>query len=81
MQETLVILVWNLAAVLAMMIAGWVVSLIYRNVTIVDSLWGLGFVLIAWMTFLMSDGYTGRKMLIAALLTVWGLRLTPGGNF
>ena len=30
-----------------MMIIGWTISLLYRNVTVVDSLWGLGFVLIA----------------------------------
>jgi steroid 5-alpha reductase family enzyme len=69
-------MVWNLAAVAAMMITGWLVSLIYRNVTIVDSLWGLGFVLITWLTCLMSDGYWGRKMLIAILVTMWGLRLS-----
>ena len=62
---------WNLAAVAAMMLIGWCVSLLYRNVTIVDSLWGLGFVLIAWLTYVMSDGYWGRKMLLAVLVTLY----------
>jgi steroid 5-alpha reductase family enzyme len=69
-------MLWNLGAVAALMIAGWIVSLIYRNVTIVDSLWGAGFVLIAWLTFGMSDGYWGRSLLIALLVTLWGLRLS-----
>jgi steroid 5-alpha reductase family enzyme len=66
----------NLAAVTLLMIGGWLFSLLRRNVTIVDSLWGLGFVLIAWMTFGMADGYWLRKLLLAATVTLWGLRLS-----
>ena len=75
MQLSLNIMLWNLAAVAALMIIGWIVSLVYRNVTIIDSLWGLGFILIAWLTFLMSDGFWGRNFLIALLVSLWGLRL------
>jgi len=67
---------WNLAAVFVMMIIGWLISLRYRNVSIVDSLWGLGFVLIAWITFFLADGFSGRKTLILILTTVWGMRLS-----
>jgi steroid 5-alpha reductase family enzyme len=76
MQSSLTIMGWNLAAVAALMICGWLVSIAHRNVTIVDSLWGLGFVLIAWLTFFLSDGFWTRKMLIAVLVTLWGLRLS-----
>lgn len=76
MQSSLTIMGWNLAAVTALMICGWLVSIAHRNVTIVDSLWGLGFVLIAWLTFFLSDGFWTRKMLIAVLVTLWGLRLS-----
>ena len=76
MQSSLTIMGWNLAAVTALMICGWFISLAHRNVTIVDSLWGLGFVLIAWLTFFLSDGFWTRKMLIAVLVTLWGLRLS-----
>lgn len=65
----------TLSAVLAMMGLGWIFSLIQRNVTVVDTLWGIGFVLIAWISFLMSDGYTGRKLLLTLLTTAWGARL------
>jgi steroid 5-alpha reductase family enzyme len=75
MFDTLAIMGWNLAAVSAVMIVGWLISLACKNVTIVDSLWGLGFVLIAWLTFFMADGYYGRQVLIVALVTAWGLRL------
>ena len=76
MQDLITIMVWNLAAVSTMMIIGWLVSVYRKNVTIVDSLWGLGFVIIAWITFFHADGYIGRKLLIASAVTLWGLRLS-----
>jgi steroid 5-alpha reductase family enzyme len=76
MQTIITIIGWNFVAVVAMMIIGWLISLRYRNVTIVDSLWGLGFVLIVWITFFLSNGFSGRKALIAILVTVWGMRLS-----
>ena len=66
----------NLAAVTAMMLLGWIVSLVVKKVTLVDSLWGLGFVLIAWLTFSASDGHYLRKMLLVGLTTAWGVRLS-----
>lgn len=66
----------NLLAVVMLMVVGWVFSVHRRNVTIVDSLWGMGFVLIAWLTWFQADGYWGRKLLIALLTTIWGQRLT-----
>ena len=76
-METLIhIMGWNFAAVLAMMICGWFISLAYKNVTVVDSLWGLGFVIIAWTTFTLAEGFVGRRLLIAVLVSLWGLRLT-----
>lgn len=75
-MDVITILTINFMAVLGMMLLGWSISLIYRNVTIVDSLWGLGFVLIAWLTFSMAEGYYGRKILITLLVTLWGLRLS-----
>jgi steroid 5-alpha reductase family enzyme len=65
----------NLMAVMAMMFAVWILSLIKRDASIVDVFWGLGFVVVAWLTFLRADGYLGRKVLITVLTTLWGLRL------
>ena len=66
---------WNLALIWALMTVAWTVSLAIRNVTIVDSLWGLGFVLLAWTTFLAADGAQARGLLLCGLVTVWGIRL------
>lgn len=75
METLITIFGWNFAAVVAMMICGWFISLVFKNVTVVDSLWGLGFVMIAWITFAMAEGFIGRKLLIAILISLWGLRL------
>ena len=76
MQTAIANMGWNLLAVFLMMVIGWLISLRYRNVTIVDSLWGLGFVLIAWITFLLSEGFIGRRLLIVVLVSLWGIRLS-----
>jgi steroid 5-alpha reductase family enzyme len=71
-----VIFFYTLAAVTAMMVLGWMVSLLRSNVTLADSLWGLGFILIAVMCYRLGDGYMGRKLLLLLLVTAWGLRLS-----
>jgi len=76
MEHLIFIFSLNLAAVILMMTIGWLISLVLKNVTVVDSLWGLGFVMIAWTTFFLTDGFWGRKLLIAMLVTFWGLRLS-----
>ncbi|MHC1781405.1 MAG: DUF1295 domain-containing protein [Anaerolineaceae bacterium] len=63
--------------ILAMMTALWLLSLLLKNSSIVDIFWGLGFVVTAWVYFaLTSDGFAGRKFLLVALATIWGLRLS-----
>ncbi len=63
--------------VLCFMVILWLVSLALKNSSIVDIFWGTGFVLIAWLTFvLFPEGYLPRKILSVALVTIWGLRLS-----
>ncbi len=76
MGNELIIFFWNLAAVGGLMTLGWLVSLAIRNVTVVDSLWGLGFILIAWLSFILAEAGPGRSLLLCLLTTVWGLRLS-----
>ena len=54
----------------------WLVSIIIKNVSIVDLFWGFGFVLTAGFYFLKTDGFEPRKTLILALVAIWGLRLS-----
>jgi steroid 5-alpha reductase family enzyme len=69
------ILLFNLCAVIVFMVCVWLVSVAKEDASIVDIVWGLGFVLLAWLTFGRSHGYFGRKLLILILVTLWGLRL------
>jgi steroid 5-alpha reductase family enzyme len=69
--------VWlvGLGTVSALMVATWVVSLIRRDASIVDRVWGLTFVLAAWTYAHFADPPTPRTWLVLALVTIWGLRL------
>lgn len=69
------LLLWNFVAVMGLMTAVWVLSVAIRNASIADTFWGVGFVLVAWITFFGADGYLGRKLLITFTVTAWGLRL------
>src|SRR5665811_1170931 len=64
------------AAVAASMFLTWTVSLIVKDASIVDIVWGLGFVLVAWTVTLGLEDRSARAVLLVALTTVWGLRLT-----
>jgi steroid 5-alpha reductase family enzyme len=59
-----------------LMVGTWVVSLALKNASIVDIVWGLGFVLVAWAVRLrVDDGLAARQNLLVAMTTLWGLRL------
>jgi steroid 5-alpha reductase family enzyme len=54
----------------------WLVSLILRDASIIDSFWGLGYVGSYWLFAALSPHDLGpRQLLLGALLTIWGLRL------
>lgn len=76
MNNIINMLLINLGAVALLEIAGWLISLKRKNVTIADSLWGVGFIIIAWLTFFQGDGFLWRKVIITAVVTIWGLRLS-----
>jgi len=58
-----------------LMFATWVVSLIVKNASIVDVVWGLGFVAVSWMVAARVDGNVDRQFLLVAMTTLWGVRL------
>ncbi len=69
------LLVVNAGVIFAMMVALWLVSLSRQDVSIVDIFWGLGFVLVAWITCLGTEAASARKWWLTLLTTLWGLRL------
>jgi steroid 5-alpha reductase family enzyme len=54
----------------------WVLSVIIKNVSIVDLFWGMGFVIVNVFYFLMSEDIQPRKVLLLVLVSIWGLRLS-----
>lgn len=66
----------NAAAIFVLVTGLWAVSVAVRDTSIIDIFWGFGFVVVAWVTFLVADGSDGYRWLLAVLTTLWGLRLT-----
>jgi steroid 5-alpha reductase family enzyme len=63
------------AVVVALMALLWRVSLARADASIVDIAWGPGFAAIAVVAALVGDGVPQRRWLVAALTSLWGLRL------
>jgi steroid 5-alpha reductase family enzyme len=53
----------------------WLLSLPLKNSSIVDPFWGPGFAVVAWTAYLLADDPGGRGVLVASLVSAWGLRL------
>ncbi len=67
---------WAGTALLLVATAFWLVSLIKDDVSIVDSVWSLMFLIVAG-TYLATAQNTGpRELLVLGLVTVWALRLS-----
>ena len=65
-----------LGVLLAAGLLAWGFSLVRRNVSFVDSLWSLFFVMAAVVFALRQDTLGTRAVLVIALLTAWALRLS-----
>lgn len=63
------------AVISILMLGVWLLSLYLRDVSVVDIAWGLGFVLVAWTSYLLRTD-AGDSLLIPLLVTLWGLRLS-----
>jgi len=53
----------------------WLLSLKLKDASIMDIFWGPGFVLVAWVTYFVTSGFCGRKLLVVVFVSLWGLRL------
>jgi hypothetical protein len=61
--------------IVVLMVSTWAISVAVKNASIVDIVWGLGFVLVAWGVNLTADGLDARQWVLTAMTTIWGLRL------
>lgn len=69
------VLLLNAGVILALTTGLWAVSVALRDTSIVDVFWGAGFVVVAWVTYAATNG-GGERIVLAALTTLWGVRLT-----
>jgi steroid 5-alpha reductase family enzyme len=65
----------GLYAILVMMVLAWLLSIKLNNVSIVDSLWSLAFLLAAMVYALTLTEAGPRTALVLVLVTIWALRL------
>ncbi|MEO8608712.1 MAG: DUF1295 domain-containing protein [Chloroflexota bacterium] len=66
----------GLIAIMVYMTVLWLISLALKNSSIVDIFWGPGFALAGWVYFLFTPSpFLLRKLLVVALVSIWGLRL------
>jgi len=64
------------AALLLVAVVFWFISLLRNDVSIVDSLWSLMFLVVALVYAAMSEPGGPREVLIQVLVAVWALRLS-----
>ena len=69
------LLLVSAGTILVAMLGLWLLSLKLRDASIADVAWGPLFVLIALIGALWGEGWQGRRILVLALVALWGLRL------
>ena len=63
-------------AIVGLMLVTWGFSLAWRDASIVDPVWPMGFVVVVWVTRAIADGNNVRQWVLVALVSLWGLRLS-----
>jgi steroid 5-alpha reductase family enzyme len=71
----LALILYSAIAVFLYMTVVFVLALARKDNSIVDVAWGIGFILVAMLTFFLEKGYTARQVLASLLVFVWGMRL------
>jgi steroid 5-alpha reductase family enzyme len=63
-------------SIAVLMVLTWLISVWRRDASIVDIVWGLGFVVVAVTAAVVGDGADSRRWLLAVLVGIWGARLS-----
>jgi steroid 5-alpha reductase family enzyme len=66
----------GLSVAMALAVAGWLISIPRRDVSIVDSLWSLYFLAMLLTYLAMAPAVVERAYLVLFLVTLWAVRLT-----
>lgn len=75
MPEFAIVLAVNAGVILALFVLAWAICVAMKDVTPVDSLWGLGMGVVAVSTFIQTGGDTQRGVVMTVICVVWALRL------
>jgi steroid 5-alpha reductase family enzyme len=67
---------WAIGSVVPVAVGFWLVSLVRNDVSIVDALWSLMFLLILTVYVLLAEALDSRTWLVLSLVTIWALRLS-----
>lgn len=65
-----------LILVLYLFTIAFILSVIKHDNSIVDIFWGLGFILVAFVTLVKSGDFLPKQVLITILTCIWGIRLS-----
>lgn len=75
-MSTLAVFAIALGYLCALALAGWLLSVAKRDVSIVDGLWSLFFLLAATVYYMFSTANGSRSLLVLILVAVWAIRLS-----
>ncbi|WP_205690808.1 DUF1295 domain-containing protein [Cellulophaga sp. BC115SP] len=54
----------------------WLWSLRIKDSSIIDSFWGMGFVILAWLWYGLLPDSNPRALVLCVLVSIWGIRLS-----
>lgn len=74
-MSVLPILAYNLLALFIWSIIGYVISVFRKRADVADMFWGLGFILVGWLSYLLTENSTYHGIIVNILVTLWGVRL------
>lgn len=66
---------WCALIVFCYMTALFVIAMIRKDNSVADVAWGPGFIVVSWGALVINANYNPTQLLVAGLVTVWGLRL------
>jgi steroid 5-alpha reductase family enzyme len=76
LQDIATVLAVNLGVALSAVLLLWMISIPLRDVSIIDMFFAVIFLAITAVSFALGDGAPARKVLVSALVGLWGLRIT-----
>ena len=68
-------ILWAAVTALAYMTALFLIAMVRKDNSVADIAWGPGFIVVTWVALIINGTYGARQLTVAALVTIWGLRL------